>query len=408
MNQLGRGHAEWLHLTAELIDLRAELSAPLDLSLRRRLQRGEERFGPGRHGAHKVVKILPPNADPPSDANGFQPPLLDVAPHRHFMDPQRSRRLADSQQLRHRFLHAGSVHIHKATSITKHWQSRAISAPILGARPAVKVSFNRPYGRSHGFAEFLNYEPAFVRWAEWRGYDVSYWTDADLQRRPEILRLSRSLLCIGHDEYWTAQMVDNALAVRDAGVHLGFLGGNDVYWQARTEADALGNPDRTLICYKRANLDPRRGDPRAVSVRFVDPEVSRPQSLLTGTVYGSELSPFTQDWVVARGHWLLDGTGLQLGDTIKNLVGREYDRLGPGAITPPNLEVIAASPVTDAHGGRGVASTTLYTAPSGALVFSAATVHWTCGLTNDSPTFNPRVGQITANLLDRMASRRES
>lgn len=274
-------------------------------------------------------------------------------------------------------------------------------ALIFGKRKAVKVSFNRPYRQSDGFAEFLNYEPDFVRWVEWLGYDVSYWTDADLHQRPELLRSARALLCIGHDEYWTAQMLDHALAAREAGVHLAFLGGNDVYWQIRLEPDTVGSQQRTVVCYKQAETDPRRAEPRAVTVRFVDPPVNRPQSILTGAVYGSELWPFTQPWVVAREHWLLAGTGLQRGDRIPNLVGREYDRLAPNPGMPATVEVIAASPVRDAHGGQGVASTILAPAPSGALVFSAGTLYWTRGLVNRSPTFDPRVGQITANLLNR-------
>jgi len=280
---------------------------------------------------------------------------------------------------------------------------------LFGHTRAVKVSFNRPCDRAYGLKQEIldDDEPQFVRWVEHQGYDVSYCTDADLHRRPQLLRQSLGVLVVGHAEYWTGTMLDHALTARDAGKHLAFLGGNDVYWQIRAEADAAGHSDRTVVCYKNAADDPRRRDPDEVTVNFVDPPIQRPQSILTGTVYGSELWPFSQDWVVARDHWLLDGTHLRPGDRIKNLVGREYDQRGQPLTTPPGVEVIAASPVTDAHGGHGVANTTLYRSPSGALVFSAGTVYWPCALAQNSLVYDPRVGQITANLLNRFLQKDE-
>jgi hypothetical protein len=274
---------------------------------------------------------------------------------------------------------------------------------LFGHTRAVKVSFNRPCDRAYGLKQEIldDAEPQFVQWVERLGYDVSYCTDADLHRRPQLLRRSLGLLVVGHAEYWTSAMLNHALAARDAGKHIAFLGGNDVYWQIRAEADDSGHSDRTVVCYKSAADDPRRNEPEAVTARFVDPAIGRPQSILTGTVYGSELWPLDQDWVVARDHWLLDGTGLRPGDRIKNLVGREYDRLGDPLARPLGVEVIAASSVTDAHGGHGIANTTLYRWSSGALVFSAGTVYWPGALAQNSPLYDPRVGQITANLLDR-------
>jgi hypothetical protein len=274
---------------------------------------------------------------------------------------------------------------------------------LFGHTRAVKVSFNRPCDRAYGLKQEIldDDEPQFVQWVERQGYDVTYCTDADLHRRPQLLRQSLGLLVVGHAEYWTAAMLDHTLAARDAGKHLAFLGGNDVYWQIRAEADAGSHSDRTVVCYKSAADDPSRADLEAATVRFIDPPIQRPQSILTGTVYGGELWPFAQDWVVARDHWLLEGTNLRPGDRIKNLVGREYDRIGQPLTSPADIEVIAASPVTEAHGGRGVANTTLYRWQSGALVFSAGTVYWPGALSQNSTVYDPRVGQITANLLDR-------
>ena len=40
---------------------------------------------------------------------------------------------------------------------------------------------------------------------------------------------------MGHDEYWSGRQRRNVEAARDAGVHLGFFSGNEVFWEARLE-----------------------------------------------------------------------------------------------------------------------------------------------------------------------------
>jgi len=216
---------------------------------------------------------------------------------------------------------------------------------------------------------------------------------------------------VGHSEYWTAQMFDNALAARDSGKHAAFYGANNVYWQIRLEPDARDREDRTVVCYK-SQSDPQIGNPRRATVRFNSPEVGRPQSALTGTVYGSELggelgelSPVNQDWVAGepKASWILEGTGLKTGDRIGGLVGREYDTLGQASLLPSNLDVVAASPVKNAHGQKGTANTTLYeSSKSGSLAFSAGTLRWNRALTPGTPFYDPRVERITTNFLDRM------
>ncbi|HVB24491.1 MAG TPA: N,N-dimethylformamidase beta subunit family domain-containing protein [Ktedonobacteraceae bacterium] len=77
-----------------------------------------------------------------------------------------------------------------------------------------------------------------------------------------------------------------------------------------------------------------------------------------------------------------------------------------GADGVKGVEVLAASPVTDAYNNQLTANSTLYTASSGARVFDMGTIQWTWGLDNWASLYNviPAVvnataQQITANIL---------
>ena len=49
-----------------------------------------------------------------------------------------------------------------------------------------------------------------------------------------------------------ASSAANVEAARDAGVHLAFFSGNEIFWKTRweTSIDGSGTPNRTLVCYK--------------------------------------------------------------------------------------------------------------------------------------------------------------
>ena len=74
-----------------------------------------------------------------------------------------------------------------------------------------------------------------VRWLERNGYDVSYTTGVDTDRRGAELLEHQVFLSVGHDEYWSGAQRANVEAARDAGVHLAFFSGNEVFWKTRWE-----------------------------------------------------------------------------------------------------------------------------------------------------------------------------
>ena len=122
-----------------------------------------------------------------------------------------------------------------------------------------------------------------VRWLEREGYNVTYVTDVDAHADTRWLPVRRALLSVGHDQYWSKEMRDNWEAARDVGRSLGFFGGNAAYWQVRYEASARGAPNRVLVGYREARLDPLTGvDNSRVTVAFRSDVVRRPENALLG------------------------------------------------------------------------------------------------------------------------------
>ena len=142
---------------------------------------------------------------------------------------------------------------------------------------AYKVSYNRPFNTrsvDNGQDWVFNAEYPMVRWLEANGYDVSYITGVDSDRRGALIRNHRVFLSVGHDEYWSGAQRANVEAARDAGVHLAFFSGNEVFWKTRWEnsIDGSDTPYRTLVTYKEthanAKIDPdRRRGPAPGAIR---------------------------------------------------------------------------------------------------------------------------------------------
>jgi hypothetical protein len=58
------------------------------------------------------------------------------------------------------------------------------------------------------------WQKPILRWLADSGYDVDYCSGFDLHDHPDLLSAYRLLVCIGHDEYWTAQTRDTAEQLR--------------------------------------------------------------------------------------------------------------------------------------------------------------------------------------------------
>ena len=125
-----------------------------------------------------------------------------------------------------------------------------------GPGHAHKVSYNRPFTTRGAPTEdwLFNAEYPMIRWLERNGYDVSYFTDVDSDRRGAEIPEHEAFLSVGHDEYWSAGQRANVEAARDAGTDLAFFSGNEIYWKTRWEASTTdGGAFRTLVSYKEGD-----------------------------------------------------------------------------------------------------------------------------------------------------------
>jgi hypothetical protein len=116
----------------------------------------------------------------------------------------------------------------------------------------------------------------------------------------------------------------------------------------------------------------------------------------------------------ARGHWVYEGTGVRTGRTrsARGLLGYEVDRsFGTDAtwarFSPKGLTVLARTWVQPLKLEKSVTESTIYTAPSGAIVFAAGTMQWSWGLDDWGTPWlrtarrSPDVERITKNVLAR-------
>src|SRR5262249_8147964 len=168
---------------------------------------------------------------------------------------------------------------------------------------AYAVSYNRPIqlrglpGGEGSYNSFFHAEYPMVRWLEANGYNVSYSTDVDSDRRGAEIREHKVYMSVGHDEYWSGGQRANVEAARDAGVDLAFFSGNESVWKTRWEnsVDSSNTPDRTLVGYKESK-DGARTDRMDVSQniwtgtwrdnRFSPPaDGGRPENSMSGVMY---------------------------------------------------------------------------------------------------------------------------
>ncbi|MFH5947281.1 DUF4082 domain-containing protein, partial [Roseomonas xinghualingensis] len=303
---------------------------------------------------------------------------------------------------------------------------------------AYKVSYNRPIitreggGTYAGPQDFIfGAEYSALRWMEMNGYDVSYISGVDADRYGELLLNHKIYTSVGHDEYWSGDQRANVEAARDAGVHLAFLSGNEVYWKTRWEdsIDSSGTDYRTLVSYKETRaggkIDPSTewtGTWRDLSA---DPAGgARPENELTGTMfqvdsyrsdaikipYGMTKLRFWRDTDVAD---TLPGNSATL---VKNVLGYEWDISPDNGFRPDGLiklsnttldvDTILVDYGTTVAPGTATHNLTLYRAPSGALIFGAGTVYWSWGLDANhdlepTPT-DPSIQQAMVNLFADM------
>ena len=300
--------------------------------------------------------------------------------------------------------------------------------------PSGTVSFNRPYGlfthpvnrlkKSGGSGEYLPWEFPMAYWMEKHGYDVSYISNVDTHTDPKGLLRAKGFISVGHDEYWSLQMYDNAIKARDAGVSLAFFGGNSVLCVVPMLPSSDGTPNRNIrregwfmpMPENIPEAAKQRLLNRVLNDKSFDPNMGPDGALLMGGRLdreGSGRGLGAGDWTCAMpDHWLFAETGMKKGDSIKGLLGWEWH--GAPKMDLPGMKVVAEGDALVLGKKVGHYTATLYDGPQDNVVFNAATIWWANGLSSPPGHVNPsrhgvtqqgpdeRVQQITRNLFKRM------
>ncbi|MFY1636620.1 DUF4082 domain-containing protein [Solwaraspora sp. WMMB335] len=299
-----------------------------------------------------------------------------------------------------------------------------------------KLSYNRPFatradnsGRDYLFSN----EYPMIRFLEQNGYDISYTTGVDSDRRGELIQNHKVFLSVGHDEYWSGAQRAHVEAARDAGVNLAFFSGNEMYWKVRWEEsqDGDGTPYRTLVCYKEtwagAKIDPAA----EWTGTWRDPQFSPPsdgglpENALTGTAYKANHNDMPIEVPAEQGkNRFWRGTDVaaqapgQVATLAEHTVGYESNEDLDNGFRPAGLIRMSTSVgytpeylfgfgnPAEVAAGETTHHVTLYRAGSGALVFSAGTIQWAWGLDTqhdgNRPPVDEAMQQATVNLFADM------
>jgi hypothetical protein len=229
---------------------------------------------------------------------------------------------------------------------------------------ATKVSFDRPYSEDVLVGVPWSLELQAVHFLEREGYDVSYATDADVDRSPEILMNHRMVMSVGHDEYWSRGQRDAFDRALDASTNIAALGANEAYWEVRYE-------------------DSHRTIERINQFRALDPGL--PECRLFGVMYaynaqrwaGGQPTPYRLA-APAEDPWLLQ-TGLTRSDDIPDIVGYEWDTLMPGCF-PGRVTPLLHAELTGEDHRPHPADAVRGLARSGARMFASGSIEFSWAL----------------------------
>ncbi len=297
----------------------------------------------------------------------------------------------------------------------------------LPAGRAHKVSYNRPQAGGAQEDWIFNSEYPMIRFLERNGYDISYTSNTDIHRDGARILQHKVFLSVGHDEYWTAEQRTAVENARNAGVHLAFFSGNEIYWKTRFENsyDGANTANRTLVCYKEGrigeldcgyNCDPanqwtglwRDADGAAEGGYKPENELSG-QISWDGTIGSIKVPSDYKDFRFWRNTSIASLTGENEKTFPFGTLGYEwnFEQEAYKSFNPPGRITFSRTTV----GGK-THKLSLYKHNSGALVFGAGTVQWAWGLdeTHDgavTPT-DIDMQQATINILADMGVQPET
>ena len=234
-----------------------------------------------------------------------------------------------------------------------------------------------------------------LRWLERNGYDVSYFADRlgpprYRDPRPQGLpvRWARRVL--------VGRAARDVNAARDAGVHLAFLSGNEVYWKTRWESSTAGGGSTDY----RTQVSTRRATRRAPSIATASATSRAIRTAIRGRASGGKTDgprwPTPENSLSGQISWgdVTTAINVPAADAVLRFwrnagmsgamtlapgtLGYEWDPEQPayGGVQYPPAASLCRRPIAAGHDPPHEP----VPRPSGALVFGAGTVQWSWGL----------------------------
>jgi len=300
---------------------------------------------------------------------------------------------------------------------------------------AYSVSFDRPYdgeAASDGAGAFFNWDFPLIKWMESKGYDMTYVTNTDMETNQSLLSGHKVFVNTGHDEYYSDGMrttITNGIA---AGVNLALFSANNFYFRITWAADAAGNANRRIHADKNA-----LPGSTTYEWRLLQGSLQHPENEIGGVMLQGVAND--RPYLVSNANsWIYANTGLKTytgnGTTgvvtsganqnaLPGIIGYEFDARASTSPSlapyvqwePAGLQTVGHSfvPAADGNATNVWGDATLYTAASGATVFSAGTIQWPWGLDDAYNSgycgcahsyTNAATQRVTQNILDRFST----
>jgi hypothetical protein len=298
---------------------------------------------------------------------------------------------------------------------------------------AYSVSFDRPYDgepASDGAGAFFNWDFPMVRFMESKGYDITYVTSVDLESNATLLNGHRVFTNTGHDEYYSDNMRNNLLTAISNHTNMAFFSANNFYYRITWAADAAGTANRRIHCDKNGLAGSTTYEWRLLSP-------TAPENQLGGVMLEGVANdrPFL---VSDASSWIYAGTGIHNysgngtsgvntsganQNALPGVIGYEFDSRATttqnlsqwAGFEPTTTRTVGHSfvPAADGNATNVWSDSVLWTAPSGAIIFSSGTIQWSWGVDdgyNDGYCgcfhnyTNAATQRITQNVLDRLSS----
>lgn len=273
------------------------------------------------------------------------------------------------------------------------------------AHRSYAVSFDRPYSTQSTNSQtyIFDNEMGWINFTESQGYNLTYFSDIDLEENTSILTNVSMVVLLGHAEYWSTNIYNAYQNAITAGVNFLSYSSNIALWHTRFAASDTNR--RTMICYKDSGTaDVSAGwagtgyDPVSYTGTWRDTRTNvgtvnntdiRRENSLTGQIFlasGPTQAVLNVPYSVKGSPIWRNSSGVQsltTGQTYAstaNVLGYEIDAPDGSSGQPSNLVNLSpmsfsytrgANAAGTIYNGSGTVTVgfTLYRAGSGALIF---------------------------------------